>query len=110
MILNLITLFMISALAWFFIKLYEARTVEEPNVSPSVVFEDLLESDTVESVSRALSTPDYGDIGDFNGYDWPISKRSGLGGITQLYDPSKLSMLRLGKYVPFDNPSTSKLM
>jgi len=101
---------MISAMAWFFIKLYEARRVKEPNVSPSVVFEDLLESDTVESVTRSLSTPDYGDIGDFNGYDWPISKRSGLGGVTQLYDPSKLSMLRLGRYVPFDNPSVSKLM
>jgi len=110
MILNLITLFMISAMAWFFIKLYESKTAEDPNVSPSEVFRDLLESDTVKSVSRALSTPEYGDTGDFNGYDWPISKRSGLGGVTQLYNPSKLSMLRLDAYVPFDNPSTSRLM
>lgn len=96
-------------MGWFFIKLYTARKVEDPYVTPSQVFIDLLEDDTVESVSSSLNAPEYGDIGDFNGYDWPISKRSGIGGITQLYNPSKLSMLRLGKYVPFDRPSTNIL-
>ena len=97
-------------LVWFFIKLYEARKVENPTATPSEIFNDLLENDTVESMSRALEQPKYGDIGSFTGYDWPESKHSGTGGQSHLMNPSKLSMLRLGKYVPFDNPSTNKLM
>lgn len=104
MILNLITIFMVSVLAWFFVKLYTARTVEEPNVDPAMVFKDLLEDNTAESVTKALETPEYGDIGNFTGYDWPESKRSGIGGTTQLYNPSRLSMLRLGKFVPLARP------
>jgi hypothetical protein len=110
MILNIITIFTVFLLGWFFIKLYEAKRVENPSVSPSEVFNDLLENDTVESVTRALEQPKYGDIGSFTGYDWPQSKQSGVGGPSQLMNPSKLSMLRLGKYVPFDNPSINKLM
>jgi hypothetical protein len=95
---------MVSVLAWFFIKLYTSRKVEEPNVDPAEIFNDLLSDDTAESVTRALETPTYGDIGDFTGYDWPESKHSGVGGITQLYNPSKLSMLRLGEFIPFNRP------
>lgn len=100
MILNLITIFMVSTLALFFIKLYTARKMEDPTVDPSTVFKDLLEDDTSVSVTRALEKPTYGDTGDFSGYDWPESKRSGIGGVTQVYKPSKLSMLRLGDFVP----------
>ena len=95
---------MVSVLAWFFVKIYTTRKVEEPNVDPATVFKDLLEDDTAESVTIALKTPEYGDIGDFTGYDWPETKRSGIGGTTQLYNPSKLSMLRLGKFVPLAKP------
>lgn len=97
-------------LGLLFVKLYEARKVEEPDIAPSQIFSDLLETDTVESVSGSLKQPTYGDLGEFTGYDWPESKQSGVGGSTQLSNPTKLSMLRLGKYVPFANPSIDDLV
>ncbi len=95
--------------SYVFIKIYEKSKIENPSITPSRVLQGLLSDTTAESVSRALSEPTYGDMGDFNGYDWPISKRSGLGGAVQLYNPTTLSMLKLGKYVPLSIPSIQGL-
>lgn len=95
--------------SYFFIKIYEKSKVENPTITPSQVLQGLLADTTAESVSKALSQPSYGDMGDFTGFDWPISRRSGLGGAVQLYNPTTLSMLKLGKYVPLSNPSIAGL-
>ena len=109
MIFNILTILLVSLFSYFFIKLYEKSQIDQPSITPSQVLQGLLTDTTAESVSRALSEPTYGDIGDFTGYDWPISKRSGLGGSVQLYNPTKLSMLNLGEYVPLSNPSIEGL-
>ena len=111
MILNLITIFMVSVMALFFIRLYSARSNEDPSITPSEVFMDLLSDATVESTTRALEKPKYGDIGDFTGYDdSSISKGSGLGGTVQVYGPTKMSDIRSGNYVSLEQPSIKGLM
>ena len=109
MLFNILTILLVSMFSYIFIKIYEKSKIENPSITPSQVLQGLLSDTTAESVSRALSEPTYGDMGDFNGYDWPISKRSGLGGAVQLYNPTTLSMLKLGKYVPLSNPSIQGL-
>lgn len=92
MILNLITIFMVSTLALFFIRLYAARSNEDPSITPSDVFMDILTESTLDSVTQALNQPTYGDIGNFTGYDdLSLSKHSGLGGTVHVYGPSKTS-------------------
>ena len=109
MLFNILTILLVSMFSYFFIRLYEKSKIENPSIIASQVLQGLLADTTAESVSRALSEPTYGDMGDFNGYDWPISKRSGLGGAVQLYNPTTLSMLKLGKYVPLSIPSIQGL-
>lgn len=101
---------MVSVLALFFIRLYSAKSNEDPSITPSEVFMDLLSDATVESTSRTLEQPTYGDIGDFMGYDdLSLSKSSGLGGAFHVYGPTKLSAIRSGKYVSLEQPSIKGL-
>ena len=101
---------MVSVLALFFIRLYNARSNEDPSITPSDVFMDLLTDATVESTTRTLEKPKYGDIGDFTGYDdLSITKGSGLGGTFHVYGPTKLSAIRYGNYVSLEQPSIKGL-
>jgi len=77
---------MVSAVALFFIKLYDAKRNENPRITASEVLMDILNVETIASTARALQRPKYGDIGSFVGYtDSTLSKRSGLGGTIHRY-------------------------
>ena len=109
MLFNILTIILVSLISYAFIKIYEKTKVEQPTITPSQVLQGLLANTTAESVSRALLLPSYGDTGNFTGYDWPLSKRSGVGGAMHMDNPTTLSMLKMGKYVPLSNPSTMGL-
>jgi hypothetical protein len=93
-LLNIIVLVIIGALSYIFLRAYRRRP--EQSMTPLEVFQTLTHDTTALSVSRALTAPEYGDVGTFTGYDWPMSKKSGL----QVDNPSSMSLLRLGKYIP----------
>ena len=101
---------MVSVLALFFIRLYSVRSNEDPSITPSDVFMDLLSDATVKSSSRAFEKTTSGDIGDFTGYDdSSLTKHSGLGGTVQMYGPTKMSDVRYGNYVSMEQPSIKGL-
>ena len=100
--LNILTLLILGWFLRIFINLYNSREVRTDSAAD--VMQTLLGDDTAISVSRAENPPSYGDIGDFEGYDKDISKTSGVGGYTQLYNPSSLSLISESEYIsPIDN-------
>lgn len=96
--LNLIVLFIIGSLSYVLLRAYRRRP--EQSMTPLDVFKTLTHDTTALSVSRALTSPEFGDVGTFTGYDWPMSKKSGVGGQVQVDNPTPISLLRLGKYIP----------
>jgi hypothetical protein len=95
--LNILTLLILGWFLRIFINIYDSREVR--TVSAVDVMKTLLDDTTAISTSRALSPPPYGNIGDFEGYDKDISKSSGVGGYTKLYNPSSLSLISESEYI-----------
>ena len=97
-LLNIIVLVIIGGLSYIFLRAYRRRP--EQSMTPLEVFQSITHDTTALSVSRALTAPEYGDVGTFTGYDWPMSKKSGVGGHLQVDNPTSMTLLRLGKYIP----------
>ena len=96
--LNIIVLVIVGGLVYVLLRAYRRRP--EQSLTPMDVFQSLTHDTTAVSVTRALTSPEFGDVGTFTGYDWPMSKKSGVGGQVQVDNPTPVSLLRLGKYIP----------
>lgn len=93
-ILNIITILIV----WFtfYIAYKQTRGTGIPALQ---VYRSLVDDLTAESVTRALATPKMGDVGSFVGYDYDISKRSGVGGGIRLSNPIPLSLTGTTDYI-----------
>lgn len=100
-ILTTIAILMLTGILLVTIKLHEKREILE--MTPIQVYETLLGDQTAASVARSLSKPSVGNVGTFGGYDWPDSKVSGVGGSLRVNNPTILSMIPSGKYIPQSN-------
>lgn len=71
MFLNIITLLLVAAMVFMVMVQYERKKIDDPSVTPLEVYKELLKSPTLFSRSRARDAPylQYGDIGDFTGYE-----------------------------------------
>ena len=69
-ILNIITLLVVSVLIYAFYKMYKYR--EDRSLNASQVFQNFLKEPS--SYSHRVYTEDVGPIGDFVGYTWEDNK------------------------------------
>lgn len=96
-ILNILTILLVWFTFYISYKVYEQA--EESGITSLQVYRSLIDDLTAASVTRALATPKTGDVGSFVGYDYDISKRSGVGGVIRLSNPIPLSLTGKTDYI-----------
>ena len=96
-VLNIFTILLVWLTFYIAYKLYEQNKFT--GISALQVYRSLVDDFTISSVTRALTSPKVGDVGTFVGYDYDISKKSGVGGSVRLNNPIPKDQVGSGDYV-----------
>lgn len=83
--LNIFTILLVLFTFYITYRVYDQK--KDTGITPLQVYKSLVDDLTAESVTQALTLPKVGDVGTFVGYDYPISKKSGVGGGLRLHNP-----------------------
>jgi len=95
--LNVVTILLVLFTFYVTYRVYDQK--KDTGVTPLQVYKSLIDDMTAESVTRALTLPKVGDMGTFVGYDYDISKKSGVGGGLRMSNPIPLQDITSQGYV-----------